>query len=60
MNDDRTGKRRPAEQREPNSTIEARDTGRDDQEVLERRPKASPIERREWRGSGVCGDRHTD
>ena len=24
----------------------------------ERRP--SPIEKREWRGAGVCGDRHTD
>jgi hypothetical protein len=22
--------------------------------------KPSKIERREWRGSGVCGDRHTD
>ncbi len=22
--------------------------------------KPSPIEHREWRGAGVCGDRHTD
>ena len=22
--------------------------------------KPSKIERREWRGAGVCGDRHTD
>jgi hypothetical protein len=28
------------------------------QEPSERRP--SKIERREWRGAGVCGDRHTD
>ena len=28
------------------------------QEQTERKP--SKIERREWRGSGVCGDRHTD
>lgn len=59
MNDDRTGKRRPAEQREPDRSIEARDGGRAD-EAGERKPKSSPIERREWRGSGVCGDRHTD
>jgi hypothetical protein len=28
------------------------------QESGERKP--SKIERREWRGAGVCGDRHTD
>ena len=27
-------------------------------EQAERKP--SPIERRDWRGEGVCGDRHTD
>lgn len=30
---------------------------RDKREAVERKP--SPIEQ-EWRGSGVCGDRHTD
>ena len=28
------------------------------QEQSERKP--SKIERRDWRGAGVCGDRHTD
>jgi hypothetical protein len=32
-------------------------TERDQRQAVER--KRSPIEQ-EWRGSGVCGDRHTD
>jgi hypothetical protein len=32
-------------------------TERDQRQAVER--KQSPIEQ-EWRGSGVCGDRHTD
>ena len=31
---------------------------RNEQVASERKP--SKIEPREWRGSGVCGDRHTD
>jgi hypothetical protein len=33
--------------------------GRDDRAAQGER-KPSKIERRDWRGSGVCGDRHTD
>jgi hypothetical protein len=60
MNDKQSGQRKtqhqptldpPAPQGTPNEQA-AR------QEAPERKP--SKIERREWRGSGVCGDRHTD
>jgi len=60
MNNDRTDKRTPEarhgndEPREQN----ARGAAAGEREAAERKP--SPIERREWRGSGVCGDRHTD
>ena len=59
MTDHRTGERRPQQQ-------PARDRKHDrEPEVREQRReegdrRASPIERREWRGAGVCGDRHTD
>lgn len=37
---------------------------RDDRSKTQQEPqnarKPSKIERREWRGAGVCGDRHTD
>lgn len=59
MTDDRTGKRPPPEQREQERAVQARGQHRDEPDP-ERKRKASPIERREWRGSGVCGDRHTD
>ena len=57
MSDDRIAAKREAEkesvpQRKPRP---ARDPHRDDPQR-----KPGPIERGEWRGSGVCGDRHTD
>ncbi|HWI27684.1 MAG TPA: hypothetical protein VN668_11995 [Stellaceae bacterium] len=58
MSDDRTGKRRPLEQHEQEGAVQAR-AQREEREP-KRDHKASPVERREWRGSGVCGDRHTD
>ncbi len=30
------------------------------EEAQETKRRPSPIERRDWRGAGVCGDRHTD
>jgi hypothetical protein len=56
MSDDRTDKQRPQEQIEPEQEPHAAHAPRRDEH--ERKP--SRIERREWRGSGVCGDRHTD
>jgi hypothetical protein len=57
MSDDRmAAERQPqkplAPKREPQA---ASDQRRGDQER-----KPGPVERAEWRGSGVCGDRHTD
>jgi hypothetical protein len=56
MTDDRTANRPSREdsasQREPQA---ASDERRGDQ-----KRKPGPVERGEWRGSGVCGDRHTD
>jgi hypothetical protein len=46
--DPRDQRRRQEPQR-----AEARDSGKSPR-------KPSKIERREWRGAGVCGDRHTD
>ena len=54
MNNDRTDKRPAGERRAPEEPREQNARG----EAAERKP--SPIEPREWRGSGVCGDRHTD
>jgi hypothetical protein len=56
MNEIRTGKPQAPEQREDERKLDAAREPRRD----ERERKPSPIERREWRGSGVCGDRHTD
>jgi hypothetical protein len=60
MNEHRTGERRPHErptrERNEDKEMEAGRERRDEQ----RDRQASPIERREWRGAGVCGDRHTD
>jgi hypothetical protein len=44
---------------------EGRDHRRDEdghctEPKTEGKRKPSKIERREWRGAGVCGDRHTD
>lgn len=63
MNNDRTDKRTPRPERHgQDEPREQRARGRDDagrrHDDGERKP--SPIERRDWRGSGVCGDRHTD
>lgn len=59
MNDEPTGKRRPREphaqqtqQKEPES---ARALRRD-----EPRRKPGDDKSSDWRGAGVCGDRHTD
>ncbi len=57
MSDDRTARRRPSEQRA--QELEARAEQHDERD-RDRERKPSPIERQEWRGSGVCGDRHTD
>ncbi|MGO8918446.1 MAG: hypothetical protein ACLQJR_21305 [Stellaceae bacterium] len=54
MNDERTGsKRRPREQERELQT--AREQRRDEPER-----KPDQAKKGEWRGSGVCGDRHTD
>ena len=59
MNQDRTDKRVAQDRLNQDELRERRargaDNGRD-----ESRRKPSPIERRDWRGEGVCGDRHTD
>jgi hypothetical protein len=61
MSDHGTGKERLMEERERERALKARaQTEPRDDSVREDRRKPSPIERREWRGSGVCGDRHTD
>jgi hypothetical protein len=60
MTDHRTDERRPDEQPAPERDQDrkldaAREPRRDEGDR-----RASPIERRDWRGAGVCGDRHTD
>ena len=62
MNHDRNDKRKSHEPHKHDEPREQRahapgDEGRRNDES-ERKP--STIERRDWRGSGVCGDRHTD
>lgn len=63
MNKHRTEERRPPEQ---HGTDAAHTKPADDMDQsLARRNSEAPrkpsrIEPREWRGSGVCGDRHTD
>jgi hypothetical protein len=62
MNQDRTEKRNPDDRRGHDAPREQRARSTDDSGrrggSAERKP--STIETRDWRGSGVCGDRHTD
>ncbi len=58
MNDEPTGKRQPREQRAQH---------RDDERDTAPEPRGDRPERKpgndkqgDWRGAGVCGDRHTD
>ena len=59
MNQDRTDKHtaqaRHGEHEPRQHSAQSAGDRRDDP-----RRKPSPIEQREWRGEGVCGDRHTD
>lgn len=59
MSDDRTGIRRPSEQQAQERMLQARTMRRSDTERDNRR-QPEPAGRDEWRGSGVCGDCHTD
>lgn len=59
MNQDRTDKRIAQDRHGHDELRERRASGADDHRDEPRR-KPSPIEQREWRGEGVCGDRHTD
>jgi hypothetical protein len=58
MNQDRTDKR-TAQDHGQGELREQSARGTDDRRDVSRR-KPSTIEQREWRGEGVCGDRHTD
>lgn len=61
MSDNRTDKRRSQEHQAHDQPREQKARGAGEaghRQNGERKP--SPIERRDWRGSGVCGDRHTD
>jgi len=57
MSDERRSKPRPRDQREQKAELQAARGQRRDEE---QQSKADPSERGEWRGSGVCGGRHTD
>ena len=57
MDDDRTRKPQPTRPGE-RETREAKPADSVRRDAGERKP--TPIEQRDWRGSGVCGDRHTD
>ena len=59
MNQDRTEKRIAQDHHGQDELREQRTRGADERRDEPRR-KPSPIERRDWRGEGVCGDRHTD
>jgi hypothetical protein len=59
MNQDRTEKRNPQDRHRQAEPREHSARGADDGRDQPQR-KPSPIEQREWRGEGVCGDRHTD
>jgi len=59
MNQDRTEKRIAQDRHGQDELRRQRARGADDRHDETRR-KPSPIERRDWRGEGVCGDRHTD
>jgi hypothetical protein len=62
MNHDRDDKRKSHEPHKHDEPREQSARGPGDarprSDEAERKP--STIERRDWRGSGVCGDRHTD
>ena len=59
MNQDRTDKHIAQDRHGHDQLRERRASGVDDQrDEIQRKP--SRIEQREWRGEGVCGDRHTD
>jgi len=62
MNHDRNDKRKSHEPHRPDEPREQGAPGHGETghhgDQSERKP--STIERRDWRGSGVCGDRHTD
>jgi len=62
MNNDRDDKRKSHEPQRDDEPREQAAHGAGDaghrRDQSERKP--STIERRDWRGSGVCGDRHTD
>ena len=59
MNQDRTDKRTAQDRHGQPEPREHSARGADDRRDEPQR-KPSPIEQREWRGEGVCGDRHTD
>ena len=59
MNQDRTEKR-TTQDRHGKDEPRERSACSADERRDESRRSPSPIERREWRGEGVCGDRHTD
>jgi hypothetical protein len=59
MNQDRTDKRTAHGRHGEGEPREHSARGADDRRDDTRR-KPSTIEQREWRGEGVCGDRHTD
>jgi hypothetical protein len=54
MSDDRMAAKRPQKRPQPQRKPPS------DQRRSDKERKSGPIERTEWRGSGVCGDRHTD
>jgi hypothetical protein len=61
MNTDRNDQRKPHEHgRDDPREQTARGASEAERHRDEAERKPSPIERRDWRGSGVCGDRHTD
>jgi len=62
MNQDGTDKSKPAQRHGHDDPGEqsARGTGDAGHRRDQSERKPSTIERRDWRGSGVCGDRHTD
>jgi hypothetical protein len=60
MNQDRTEKRNDRHTQDEPREQRARSSGDADQRGENAERKPSTIEPRDWRGSGVCGDRHTD
>jgi len=60
MNRDHQRERQSAPGRKRESTEVSARHGDNDREPRKERRQSSFIEPREWRGAGVCGDRHTD